>query len=219
MSTWSAPEVVSPNSPPNAPEIAEVTTPGTPIEILAFELGSRCLGKSFTARYSTWTYEMAAISTAGKAVAILGAGTQGRRLAYMVSNWFTRNPRSNPIRITCYFHMILYPLYMASSCYFSCQLKTQCNVACIYPPFSCSYISPLQWSSQGGTVNLLDLQQKQLQDSVPYIDGLRAASPLGTSHKWGTVRPLPANDLKSAFSDAWLILEVSPPNHREWVID
>ena len=77
--------------------------------------------------------------------------------------------------------------------------------------FVTTYLTSLKGSSQGGTVNLLDLQQKQLQGSIPYINGLRAASQLGPSHVWGNVTILPAHDLEAALSNAWLILEVGLP--------
>lgn len=61
-------------------------------------------------------------------------------------------------------------------------------------------------------MNLIDKQPRQLQESSPYIDGLRSASQKPSSHTWGAIRTFPTEDLKAAVADAWLILEV-------WLID
>ncbi|OCK80945.1 NAD(P)-binding protein [Lepidopterella palustris CBS 459.81] len=82
-----------------------------------------------------------------RSVAILGAGTQGRRLAFM-------------------------------------------------------------WSSQGGTVNLIDVNPQQLQESRAYISGLIKAS--SSNHKRGEIRLFLATELEQACKNAWLIVECVP---------
>ena len=58
-------------------------------------------------------------------------------------------------------------------------------------------------------MNLIDTQSQQLQESTPYIQGLRAASLKSPRHEWGIIRQFPKEDLKSALANAWLILEAS----------
>ncbi|ETI29304.1 hypothetical protein G647_01757 [Cladophialophora carrionii CBS 160.54] len=84
----------------------------------------------------------------GRATALLGAGTQGRRLAYM-------------------------------------------------------------WSSQGRAVHLIDAQEKQLSDSLKYIDGLRDASQRPDA-RWGDIKTFTPDSLRTALQDTWLIVECVP---------
>lgn len=66
-----------------------------------------------------------------------------------------------------------------------------------------------QWSSKGGNVTLVDLQEQQLQDGLKYVHQLRAGE---TSHSgaWGEVKTAHPDSLESELKDAWLVVEVSP---------
>ncbi|KAJ5124825.1 uncharacterized protein N7515_008650 [Penicillium bovifimosum] len=83
-------------------------------------------------------------------VVILGAGTQGRRLAYM-------------------------------------------------------------WSSRGGIVRLVDLQEQQLQDGLKYVDQLRAETK-DHDGDWGKIETSDPSSLESTLKDAWLVVECVPEN-------
>ncbi|KAJ5279834.1 hypothetical protein N7478_005206 [Penicillium angulare] len=79
-------------------------------------------------------------------VVILGAGTQGRRLAYM-------------------------------------------------------------WSSEGGPVTLVDLQEKQLRDGLDYVQQLREAKPDEADH-WGEIEIARPDSLAASLQNSWLVIEV-----------
>lgn len=95
---------------------------------------------------------------------VLGAGTQGRRLAYMVSD---NCPK--------------FKLVIANKL--------------------------LKWSSRGGTVRLVDLQEKQLQDGLKYVEQLRAETK-DHDGNWGKIETCQPSSLQSALEDAWLVVEV-----------
>ncbi|KKK19490.1 hypothetical protein P175DRAFT_0505484 [Aspergillus ochraceoroseus IBT 24754] len=84
------------------------------------------------------------------AVVIIGAGTQGRRLAYM-------------------------------------------------------------WSSRGGLVYLVDLNEEQLQEGLQFVQQLRAET---TDHprKWGEVKASTPSMFESILQSSWLIVECIPEN-------
>lgn len=65
----------------------------------------------------------------------------------------------------------------------------------------------LKWSSRGGTVRLVDLQEQQLQDGLKYVEQLRADT---TDHEgdWGKIETSQPSSLKSTLQDAWLVVEV-----------
>ncbi|BCS21671.1 3-hydroxyacyl-CoA dehydrogenase family protein [Aspergillus puulaauensis] len=91
-----------------------------------------------------------ALHTPQGSVVIIGAGTQGRRLAYM-------------------------------------------------------------WSSRGGSVYLVDLNQQQLEDGLKYVQQLRTEA---TQHSgnWGDVHISTPNSLESILQSAWLVVECVPEN-------
>jgi 3-hydroxyacyl-CoA dehydrogenase len=97
-------------------------------------------------------------------VVIIGAGTQGRRLAYMVSN-----------------------------CFPTITLVIGNNLS--------------KWSSRGGTVRLIDLQEQQLQDGLKYVDQLRAETKDHVGD-WGKIETSHPSSLESTLKDAWLVVEV-----------
>jgi hypothetical protein len=65
----------------------------------------------------------------------------------------------------------------------------------------------LKWSSRGGTVRLVDLQEQQLQDGLKYVEQLRADA---TDHDgdWGQIETSQPSSLQSTLQDAWLVVEV-----------
>lgn len=68
-------------------------------------------------------------------------------------------------------------------------------------------VNLLKWSSRGGTVRLVDLQEQQLQDGLKYVEQLRADA---TDHEgdWGTVETSQPSSLQYTLQDAWLVVEV-----------
>lgn len=72
---------------------------------------------------------------------------------------------------------------------------------------TCLDVNLLKWSSQGGTVRLVDLQEQQLQDGLKYVEQLRADA---TDHEgeWGKIETSQPSSLKSTLQDAWLVVEV-----------
>lgn len=64
-----------------------------------------------------------------------------------------------------------------------------------------------KWSSRGGTVCLLDLQEQALQGSLKYVQQLRATN-RGHDGNWGEVKISPLASLESTLEDAWLAIEV-----------
>lgn len=75
-----------------------------------------------------------------------------------------------------------------------------------------------QWSSKGGNVTLVDLQEQQLQDGLKYVHQLRAE----TSHSgaWGDVTTAHPSALEFLLEDAWLVVEVSSciPGDRNYIL-
>lgn len=71
----------------------------------------------------------------------------------------------------------------------------------------CLGANVLKWSSRGGTVRLVDLQEQQLQDGLKYVEQLRADA---TDHEgdWGEVEVSQPSSLQSTLKDAWLVVEV-----------
>ncbi|KAJ6178684.1 hypothetical protein N7519_009145 [Penicillium mononematosum] len=67
------------------------------------------------------------------------------------------------------------------------------------------------WSSRGGTVRLVDLQEQQLQDGLKYVEQLRADA---TDHEgdWGRIETSQPSSLQSTLKDAWLVVECVPEN-------
>lgn len=96
-------------------------------------------------------------------VVIIGAGTQGRRLAFMV------------------------------------------GYSTLHERFLGLIVS--QWTSRGGNVTLVDLQDQQLQDGLKYVHQLRAAE-TGHSGLWGEVKTAHPDALETVLKDAWLVVEV-----------
>jgi hypothetical protein len=75
--------------------------------------------------------------------------------------------------------------------------------------FSHLLIGKLKWSSQGGTVNLIDLNPKQLEGSRAYIENLLVNEKAGEQeHKRGKVELFEIADLEAALKNSWLIIEV-----------
>lgn len=72
---------------------------------------------------------------------------------------------------------------------------------------TCLDVNLLKWSSQGGTVRLVDLQEQQLQDGLKYVEQLRADA---TDHEgeWGKIETSQPSSLISTLQDAWLVVEV-----------
>ncbi|KAL2793715.1 6-phosphogluconate dehydrogenase [Aspergillus keveii] len=61
------------------------------------------------------------------------------------------------------------------------------------------------WSSQGGLVYLVDLNERQLEDGLRYVQQLRTeAKHPGT---WGDVRLATPDSLESILQDSWLVVE------------
>lgn len=60
----------------------------------------------------------------------------------------------------------------------------------------CIGIKVLKWSSRGGTVRLVDPQEKQLQDGLKYVEQLRADA---TNHEgnWGKIETSQPSSLQS----------------------
>lgn len=65
-----------------------------------------------------------------------------------------------------------------------------------------------QWTSKGGNVTLVDLQEQQLQEGLKYVHQLRAAE-TGHSGTWGEVKTAHPDSLGTILKDAWLVVEVS----------
>ncbi|KAL1960133.1 hypothetical protein VTO42DRAFT_305 [Malbranchea cinnamomea] len=66
------------------------------------------------------------------------------------------------------------------------------------------------WSSRGGSVCLVDLSEKQLQDALQYVQQLRAAVTDDRGRNWGAVRTCSPSSLEAALTDAWLVIECVP---------
>ncbi|KAJ5781068.1 hypothetical protein N7457_006228 [Penicillium paradoxum] len=67
------------------------------------------------------------------------------------------------------------------------------------------------WSSRGGTVRLVDLQEQQLQDGLKYVDQLRADTK-DHDGNWGKIETSHPDQLQSTLQDAWLVVECVPEN-------
>ncbi|KAH7089483.1 3-hydroxyacyl-CoA dehydrogenase [Paraphoma chrysanthemicola] len=65
------------------------------------------------------------------------------------------------------------------------------------------------WSQLGGSVNLIDQNEQQLEKAQGYIQSLRQASSPGPDG-WGKVSTYSASRLSEAVLPAWLILECVP---------
>lgn len=65
-----------------------------------------------------------------------------------------------------------------------------------------------QWSSRGGTVHLVDLQELQLQDGVAYVQQLRAEAGNHDGLNWGEIKTSTPDSLQKTLKDAWLVVEV-----------
>ncbi|CAI7613765.1 unnamed protein product [Penicillium bialowiezense] len=66
------------------------------------------------------------------------------------------------------------------------------------------------WSSKGGTVCLVDLQEQQLQDGLQYVEKLRADT--NDQREWGRIETSHPSSLDSILSNAWLVVECVPEN-------
>ncbi|OJJ08211.1 hypothetical protein ASPVEDRAFT_878621 [Aspergillus versicolor CBS 583.65] len=67
------------------------------------------------------------------------------------------------------------------------------------------------WSSRGGSVFLVDLNQKQLKDGLEYVEQLRTEA-TGHSGTWGDVQISTPDSLESILHSAWLVVECVPEN-------
>ncbi|KAJ6084303.1 hypothetical protein N7486_011103 [Penicillium sp. IBT 16267x] len=67
------------------------------------------------------------------------------------------------------------------------------------------------WSSRGGPVSLVDLNEQQLQDGLQYVQQLRAAT-ADHDGNWGEVKVSTPASLESTLKDAWLVVECVPEN-------
>lgn len=64
-----------------------------------------------------------------------------------------------------------------------------------------------KWSSRGGPVYLVDLDERQLQEGRLYIQQLRTAT-VGHDGNWGDITTSSPDLLKPILQDAWLVIEV-----------
>ncbi|KAL2869602.1 3-hydroxyacyl-CoA dehydrogenase family protein [Aspergillus lucknowensis] len=66
------------------------------------------------------------------------------------------------------------------------------------------------WSSRGGLVYLVDLNERQLAEGVRYVQQLRAEK----EHRanWGDVRTATPDSLEPILLDSWLVVECVPEN-------
>jgi len=71
----------------------------------------------------------------------------------------------------------------------------------------------MKWSSKGGTVCLVDLQEQQLQDGLQYVQQLREEA---KDHEgiWGKVEVSQPSSLESTLKEAWLVVEVRATHSR-----
>jgi hypothetical protein len=116
-------------------------------------------------------------------VAILGAGTQGRRLAYMVSlplSASTEMPHPGGVADT------------------NLVLDAFANIR---------WSIAAQWSSRGGAVHLIDRDAAQLQDAKLSVDKFRQSNAL-KNHLGGEVSLFAADNRRAAIEKAWLVVEV-----------
>jgi hypothetical protein len=67
----------------------------------------------------------------------------------------------------------------------------------------------MKWSSKGGTVALVDLQEQQLRDGLQYVQQLREEAK-DHDGDWGAVEVSQPAALESTLKDAWLVVEVGP---------
>ncbi|KAJ5160364.1 Dehydrogenase multihelical [Penicillium canariense] len=67
------------------------------------------------------------------------------------------------------------------------------------------------WSSRGGSVCLVDLQEQQLHDGLSYVHQLRSAE-ASLDRNWGEVALAHPTSLDSKLQDAWLVVECVPEN-------
>ncbi|KAJ5334666.1 hypothetical protein N7452_007069 [Penicillium brevicompactum] len=66
------------------------------------------------------------------------------------------------------------------------------------------------WSSKGGTVCLVDLQEQQLQDGLQYVEKLRAET--NDAREWGRIEISHPSSLDTLLRNAWLVVECVPEN-------
>ncbi|KAL2813389.1 hypothetical protein BJX63DRAFT_431977 [Aspergillus granulosus] len=66
------------------------------------------------------------------------------------------------------------------------------------------------WSRRGGLVYLVDLNERQLEEGLQYVQQLRAEA----EHPgpWGDVRLATPDSLESILQDSWLVIECVPEN-------
>ncbi|KAL3442335.1 hypothetical protein BJX65DRAFT_312914 [Aspergillus insuetus] len=66
------------------------------------------------------------------------------------------------------------------------------------------------WSSRGGLVYLVDLNERQLEDGLQYVQQLRTEA----EHPgiWGDVRLATPDSLEAIIQDSWLVVECVPEN-------
>ncbi|KAJ5489288.1 hypothetical protein N7539_004178 [Penicillium diatomitis] len=67
------------------------------------------------------------------------------------------------------------------------------------------------WSRRGGTVCLVDLQKKQLEEGLSYVKQLRSAA-LDSGQEYGEVKVAQPDALETILQDAWLVVECVPEN-------
>jgi hypothetical protein len=68
-------------------------------------------------------------------------------------------------------------------------------------------VNVFKWSSRGGPVHLIDLDERQLQEGQVYVQQLRAAT-VGHDGNWGKITTSTPSLLKSILQDSWLVIEV-----------
>ncbi|KAL3456966.1 hypothetical protein BJX64DRAFT_269680 [Aspergillus heterothallicus] len=66
------------------------------------------------------------------------------------------------------------------------------------------------WSSRGGLVYLVDLNEQQLEEGLQYVEHLRTEAE--HSGAWGDVRLATPDSLEAILQDAWLVVECVPEN-------
>lgn len=71
---------------------------------------------------------------------------------------------------------------------------------------SSSILTNAKWSSKGGTVCLVDLQEQQLQDGLQYVEKLRAET--NDAKEWGKIEISHPSSLDTLLRNAWLVVEV-----------
>ncbi|KAJ5107463.1 hypothetical protein N7456_004138 [Penicillium angulare] len=91
------------------------------------------------------------------------------------------------------------------------KTDTRKNLTRSDPKYNITEMPFVHWSSKGGPVTLVDLQEQQLQNGLDYVQQLREAN-ADRADQWGEIKTACPDSLATSLQNSWLVIECVPEN-------